>query len=276
MTIGILIPTLENCFFTQIVSNMENILIYNRYSTIICDYKEDKKLERAKLDFLISKKVDGIVIVPLGLDEASIRRLSEMKIAVVLIDRPINGARCDTVLTDNQNASYNAVKHLIIKGHKRIGIICGPQDIYTAKERLKGYIKAHEEYSLAVDSNLIKLGDYYMESGYKRMNEYWDSKLRPTAVFVTNYDMTLGAIMAINERNIAIPDDLSLIGFDSLQLARIVKPALSIAIQPMKQIGETAASLLLNRLKNDFSDFPSTISLGIEVLFTDSVKEWVT
>lgn len=272
MTIGVLIPDLENVFCMSIVSNVENVLMQHGYSTIICDYKQNAKLEQEKFDFLVNKMVDGIITMPIGSYTEGVKGLLGQNIPVVLIDRPIKEVSCDTVLVDNLNASYDAVEQLIIKGHKRIGIICGPEDIFTAQERLKGYIRVHEDYSMDVDRSLIKTGNYMMESGYDLINELFDMPERPTAVFVTNYEMTLGAIMAINERNIKIPDELSFIGFDNLQMAKIVKPSLSIVVQPMKQIGETAANVILKRLKGDMSNFPSMFRLKTELLIKDSVK----
>ncbi len=271
-TIGLLIPSLENIFFTSIVSQIENILIKNGYSTIICDYKEDKKLEKQKLDFLVKKMVDGIITMPMGSDGEIITSILDRKIPVVLIDRAIKGVDCDTVLVDNLNASYNAVEQLIIMGHKRIGIISGPDDIYTAQERLKGYERVHEDYSMKIDNQLVKKGDYQIDSGYRLLYELINMQDSPTAIFVTNYEMTLGAIMAINESDIKIPDDISFIGFDNLQLAKVVKPPLTIVIQPVQQIGEVAANTILKRLKGDRSNFPSMVRLKTELILKDSVR----
>lgn len=272
MTIGVLIPALENIFCTSIVANIENILIKSGYSTIICDYKQDPDLEKEKFNFLVNKMVDGIITMPLGSYAEGVKDLQRRNIPVVLIDRPIREVSCDTVLVDNLNASYDAVEYLITQGHKRIGIIVGPKDIFTAQERLKGYLRVFEDYSLTVDHSMVKTGDYQIESGYRLLNELLDASEPPTAVFVTNYEMTLGAIMAVNERNVKIPDELSLIGFDNLQLAKIVKPPLSIVVQPMQQIGETAANILLKRLKGDMTNFPSMFRLKTEILIKESVR----
>jgi transcriptional regulator, LacI family len=272
MTVGVLIPSLENIFFTSIISNVENILLQHQYSTIVCDYRNDHNLEKDKLKFLVNKMVDGIIMVPLGGDVEHIRQVVEKNIPVVLIDRVVKNIDCDVVLVDNLNAAYDAVEQLIIRRHKRIGIICGPKDIYTTQERLKGYIRAHEDYAMEIDYSLVKYGDYEIESGYNLLLELVDMNLPPTAVFVTNYEMTLGAIMAINERNIHIPEELSLIGFDNIQMARVIKPSLSIVVQPMKQIGETAAEILLKRMKGDNSDFPSLYRLKTKILLKDSIK----
>jgi len=275
MTIGVLIPSLENIFITSIISNIENILIQNGYSTIICDCREDMDQEREKLNFLVNKMVDGIIMMPISNNGEYIKKVVESAIPVVLIDRPIKDINCDVVLVDNLNASYTAVEHLIVQGHKKIGIICGSEDIYTAQERLRGYLRVHEDYSLEIDRNLIKYGDYLLQSGYDLLLELMDLNPPPTAVFTTNYEMTLGAIIAINERNIKIPEELSFIGFDNLQMAKIVKPCLSIVVQPMQQIGETAANTLLKRLKGDTSNFPSLYRLKTEFLIKDSVRRLV-
>jgi LacI family transcriptional regulator len=274
MTIGVLIPDLKNIFCTTIVSNIENILIQNGYSTIICDYKQNPKLESEKFEFLVNKMVDGIIIMPFGnYEHEGVKDFDKRNIPVVLIDRAIENVNCDTVLFDNLNASYGAVEQLIIKGHKRIGIICGPDDIFTAQERLKGYIRVFEDYTIKIDESLIKKGNYDIESGYSLLNELLDMEEPPTAVFVTNYEMTLGAVMAINERNVKMPEELSFIGFDNLQMAKIVKPTLSIVVQPMEQIGETAANVLLKRLRGDMSNFPSKFRLKTELLIKDSIKD---
>lgn len=271
MTVGVLIPSLENIFFTSIISYMENILLKNRYSTIVCDYRNDVKLEKIKFEFLMDKMVDGIIMVPHEEDIQYINKAFEKNIPVVLIDRMIKGIECDVVLTDNLNASYNAVEQLIMRGHRRIGIICGPKDVYTTQERLKGYIRVHEDYSLQIDDRLIKFGNYDVESGYNLLLRLLEEVPPPSAVFVTNYEMTLGAVMAVNEKNICIPKDLSLIGFDNIQLAKVVKPSLSIVTQPIQQIGETAATILLKRMKGNYDKFPSVYRLKTQLLLGESI-----
>lgn len=272
-TIGILIPNLEKVFCTSIVSNIENILIKHGYSTVICDYKEDINLEKEKLKFLVNKMVEGLVIMPLGEDESIIQEAIDEGIKIVLIDRDLKDIECDVVLVDNLNSSYDAVEELITKGHKRIGIISGPRDVYTAMERLKGYYRVHEDYSMTIDEELIKYGDYNIDSGYELLSEFLRMKEPPTAVFITNYEMTLGAIMAINENNVVVPEQLSIIGYDNLQMAKIVKPSLSIVVQPMKAIGETAAEVLLRRLNEDVSNFPQRYRLKTEILIQESVRK---
>ena len=155
--------------------------------------------------------------------------------------------------------------------HRRIGIIGGPKNVYTTQD-IKGYIRVYEDYAVDIDESLIKYGGYDIESGYRILEEFMEMANPPTSIFVTNYEMTLGAIMAINKNNIIMPDQVSLIGFDNIQLAKIVKPSLSIVVQPMDEIGETAARILLNRLNGDYGSFPSIHRLKTEILIRDSVK----
>lgn len=274
-TIGILIPNLEQSFCTSIVSNVENVLINHGYSTIICDYKENAELEKQKLEFLVQKMVDGIILMPLGdrsEDQSHIQQVIDRGIQIVLIDRLLQHVECDVVLVDNLNASYSAIEEFIVKGHRRIGIISGPDEVYTAEERLKGYYRVHEDYSMPIDPALIGKGDYKIESGYRLLRELMQLAEPPTAIFVTNYEMTLGAIMAINDSSILVPEQLSLIGFDNLELARVVRPQLSIVIQPMKQIGETSAEVLLKRLNGDMGNFPSRYRLKPELSLKESIR----
>ena len=272
MTVGVLIPSLENIFFTSIISKIENILLQHGYSTIVCNYRESSKLEKIKLEFLVNKMVDGIIMVPHGEEVSHIQELRNKNIPVLLIDRMLKDVECDVVMSDNLNAAYNAVEQLIVRGHRRIGIIGGPEKVYTTQERIKGYIRVHEDYALDIDEDLIKYGGYDIESGYRILEEFMEMANPPTGIFVTNYEMTLGAIMAINKNNIKMPDQISLIGFDNIQLAKVVKPSLSIVVQPMDEIGETAAAILLSRLNGDYGTFPSINRLKTELLIRDSVK----
>lgn len=275
MTIGVLIPSLENIFFTTIVSIIEDILQDSGYGMIVCDFKENSALEQKKLAFLVNKHVDGIIMVSYGGNHEYLQELIQKDIPVILLDRMIKDVECDVVLADNLNASYQAVEELITRKHKRIGIICGPENAYTADERRKGYLRVHQDYHLEVDPLLMVVGDYTVESGYKSLEAFWNMKERPTAVLVTNYEMTIGAIMAINDLDISIPNELSIIGFDNIQMAKVVKPPLSIVEQPMKEIGETAAKLMLKRLREDYVDFPSVYRLKTKVHIKESVARLV-
>ncbi|WP_315068608.1 LacI family DNA-binding transcriptional regulator [uncultured Clostridium sp.] len=270
-TVGIALPDLNNLFFTSIVSKIEDVLVKDGYGTIICDYKQEYELEKKKLDFLVNKSVDAIVLIPSGKEEKEVKEILDNGTPVILIDRLLKGVQCDVVLGDNLNSSYNAVEQLFIMGHRRVGVIVGPKEMYTAEQRLKGYYRVHEDYSLKIDSNLIKYGDYRMDSGYILFKELMTMKNPPTAIYVTNYEMTLGAVMAINEMDIKIPEKLSIIGFDNMDLVKVINPPLSVVVQPMESIGEVTAKLLLKRMNGDKSNFPSVNRLKADLLVTKSI-----
>lgn len=271
-TVGVLIPSLSNLFITTIITAMEQILQQNGYGVIICDCGENSEIEKQKLEFLINKMVDGIITMPFSTKGLHLKAAQDRGVPVVIIDRLLKDISCDVVLVDNQNASYSAVEQLVLAGHKRIGIICGPEDVFTTNERLKGYMQVYKDYQLTLDKKLIKFGNYKIESGYDKLAELWQEN-KPTAIFVTNYEMTIGAIMAINNLAIDIPNELSIIGFDNIQLSAVVKPPLSIVSQPMDKIGEKAAEIILRRMNKDYMDFPKIEKFKTTIEIKDSVKK---
>jgi LacI family transcriptional regulator len=274
MTVGILIPDLKNIFCMTIISSLEDALMQNGYSTIVCDYGQRTDLECEKLNFLVDKQVDGIILMPSGAVLSELESFMNDGIPVVLIDRALEWPRCDTVLADNLNASYSAVERLLTLGHRRIGIICGPDEVFTARERYLGYTRVLGDYGVPVNEELVKKGDYNIDSGFTLFNELMDTPAAPTAIFVTNYEMTLGAVIAANERGIRFPDNLSFIGFDNLQISRVIKPRLTIVTQPMEEIGKTAAGILLKRLKGNTDSYPAMIRLKTSLLAGESTKEY--
>lgn len=253
MTIGILLPTISSPFFGRVVAAMDPVLRRNGYESIVCSYDFDREQELDKLEFLARYHVDGIVYVPEQVCAQELRaRVGS--IPVVLIDRTLKDADYDTVVVDNLNAVYMAIEHLLARGHRRIGLIAGPQSISTARERTVGYRRVLEDYGLPVDESLIAAGNYDLESGSRLFARFLDMPQPPTAVFVTNYDMTLGAIMAAHERGVALPEQMDFIGYDNVDLCSIVSPKLEIIEQPMDEMGRRAAELVLARLSAEPSE----------------------
>lgn len=248
-TIGVVIPELNNIFCSEIITGMEDVLRSHGYATIICDCRTDKKLEKEAVDFLTRKRVDGIINMPVDTAGEHLQSFIRTGKPVVLIDRSIQGLTCDSVLVDNRKAAETAVELLMENGHTNIGIIGGPKDISTAQERLEGYCKAHEKHGMAVQESLIYHGDYTIQGGVKGIEELVAKNSHMTAVFVTNYEMTMGAVIGVNELGITIPDRLSLIGFDNLQFARACSPKLTIVSQPTGEIAREVAQIMLKRLE---------------------------
>ena len=247
MTIGVLLPTIASPFFGRVVAEMDKRMRARGYHCIVSSYDFDPALELEKLRFLVSNNVDGIVLVPEHISAGELRSVVN-SLPVILMDRMIPDFSCDNIVADNLNAIYGAIEGLFQNKHRRIGIIVGPQEISTAYERMVGYRRVHEDYRVPMDESLIKVGNYDLESGYRLFNELMDHPEPPTAVCVTNYDMTVGAITAAHERGIALPTDVDFIGFDNIDLCAIVTPPLTIVEQPMDEMGQAAARLMLQRL----------------------------
>ena len=249
-TIGVVIPELNNTFCAEIITGMEDVLRSHGYATIVCDCRTDKKLEREAVEFLTRRRVDGIINMPVDEEGNHLKRFQKMGKPIVLIDRKIQGIDCDSVLVDNKKAAEDAVRYFIGRGHRNIGIIGGPEEGFTAQERMAGYYKALESAGIPVRESLIWHGDYTIQGGVRGLEELVQNNPEMTAVFVTNYEMTMGAMIGVNELGIRIPEQLSMIGFDNLQFARACNPKLTIVAQPTDGIAREVAKVMLNHLEN--------------------------
>ncbi len=272
-TIGVVIPELSNLFITQIITAVEEILRAHGYSTIICDCHTAEKLECEAVQFLLAKRVDGIINMPVCQDGHHLKPAIERGIPIVLIDRslPALGGVVDCVLIDNNGAAFSATHHLLQQGHRNIGIIVGPSTVFTSKHRLEGYKQALQEQRLRCSDSLIAYGDYTVQGGYESFCSLFDANPNMSALFVTNYEMTLGAIIAANERGIAIPQQLSFIGFDNMDLSRVTHPKLTIVTQPLEEIGAQTARIMLERLTGKETGSTVNITLSTKIQHGDSV-----
>lgn len=249
-TIGVVIPELNNTFCAEIITGMEDVLRSHGYATIVCDCRTDRKLEQEAVEFLIRRRIDGIINMPVDEEGKHLRKFQKTGKPIVLIDRRIQGISCDSVLVDNRKAAEDAVQCFIKNGHRNIGIIGGPEGIFTAQERLSGYSKALKEAGIPIRGSLIFHGDYTIQGGVRGLEELVRSNPDMTAVFVTNYEMTMGAMIGVNELGIKIPEQLSMIGFDNLQFARACNPKLTIVSQPTDGIAREVARIMLEHLEN--------------------------
>lgn len=273
MTIGVVIGSITDIFSTSIVSAVERVLEKENYSVILCDYEgKDDKLEW-KLQFLLNRSVDGLILFAGDKSPGILEEYYKNGIPVVVLDHILPEAGVDTVLADNANASFRAAERLIHSGHKRIAIINGPENSYVSKERYRGFLEALNLYNLNPDSLLVKSGGFSSQGGYCAALELLKHDFPPTALYITNYYMTLGAMMAINELNIKIPDELSVIGFDHFELSDVIKPALTVIEQPVNEIGEIAGRIILKRLKGNYAGFPETHCIKTRMLVRDSIAD---
>ena len=272
-TIGVVIPELNNTFCAEIITGMEDVLRSHGYATIVCDCRTDKRLERDAVEFLSRKRVDGIISMPVDAEGNHLKKFQKTGKPIVLIDRRIRELSCDSVLVDNEKAAEDAMRVFFQAGHRKIGIIGGPEEISTAQERLQGYRNAYEKENIPVRESLIYHGDYTIQGGVQGIEKLVADNPDMTAVFVTNYEMTMGAVIGMNELGLKIPEKLSMIGFDNLQFARACNPKLTIVAQPTQGIAGEVAGIMLKRLEGAASEEtePITEKLGAEIIMGKSV-----
>ena len=273
MTVGIVVDSITNTFYTSIISIVENYLHTKGYSSIICETMESEDMQLIKLDFLLSKGVDGILIFTTNISAYLLNRYVKKGANIVVVDSIVNGVDCDFVTTDNISGAYQAVEQFILKGHKNIAMITGSDRYFSAVERLKGYRRALEDYNLPVYENFIYKDSYDLEGGYNSFKKLLlNRENMPSAVLIANYFMTIGSVIAINEENINIPDDISIICFDDLELSKVFKPKLTSVSQPIGEIGKTAAALLLDRIDGSKID-SKIIRIPAKIIVTSSIKK---
>lgn len=270
-TIGVVIPELNNVFCAQIITDMEDILRRKGYATIICDCRTDKALEREAVEFLSRKRVDGIINMPVDATGAHLKQFEAAHKPIVIIDRRLPQIHCDSVLVDNRDAAKKAADILIENGHRNIGIVNGPKEIYTARERYLGYETALRGAGISVWPGLVVESDYTIGGAVAGLTAMLDAHPEVTAIFAANYEMTVGTMIVLNERGIRIPQDMSVIGFDNREFARALHPTLTIITQPTGEIARQAAQTMLARLENEDKTPPQERYLLTEVMQGKSV-----
>lgn len=248
MSIGVLINTLSDVFATPVVSALESYVERFGYSIILCDYKQDPKRFEQKLEFLINRAIDGLVVFHSEQETPMLKRVSDMGIPIVAIDAPIKGVNVDSVLVDNAAATKRAISRLLDEGYQRIGIIAGQESNYIGRQRLLGYQEALKERGIVVNRDYIWSGDYTVASGTTGTHALMRQHPAPDALFAINYYMGLGTIKALNELHLKIGQDIGLIAFDRFALNDIFQPTITSISQPVEAMGEAAGERLMTRL----------------------------
>lgn len=247
-TIGMIVPDNSNPFFAEVARVIEDLFFDQGYSVILCNSDQSPAKERTYIDLLTEKQVDGIVFVAAGAMTEHLQTLLERDVPLVVIDRELQSVACDSVLADNRSGGRQATQHLIERGHTRIGCITGPSDVTPSWERFEGYQDARRAAGLPLDGSLVRRGDFRAPSGYARMQELLALPRPPTAAFICNDLMAIGAMRAIGERGLKIPSDMAVVGFDDIALASYTHPPLTTIAQPRHRMGELAAELLIKRI----------------------------
>ncbi len=251
MTIAVVVPKLSNIFSMRIIEKLENEAQKSGYSVIVFSSRESVEEEKKKIAFAKSKQVDGMILMPIQAQDTeekeSLKSLLN-DLPVVLIDRQMDNENFPSVTVNNEEISYQATLKLLQNNVQKIGIVSASKDIYTAKERLKGFQRACKEKGVEEKDVVYHFGTYDNQTGYEGMKKL--RHLGVDSVFLTNYEITMGALTYLREKKVLIGADISLVGFDNQELADMVAGHFYVVEQPIEKIGKYAAKLLIDLMKN--------------------------
>ena len=246
-TIGLLLPSVANPYF----ADMASVIITERnsagYTTIVVDTMESEQRLSESARSLISRQVDGILAVPCGEKGMDLEMLSA-QIPVVLIDRYYEDTSLPYVTTNNYQGGLDATRHLLSRGHTRISCIQGVQSSMPNKERVRGYVKAMEDEGLAQDIDIIG-NEFSVQNGYLETKLLMSRAQRPTAIFALSNTIMLGALKAIREAGLRIPEDVALISFDNNLYMDYMTPSITRISQPVEDMAKLAVKILLDKIK---------------------------
>ena len=246
-TLGLIISDISNPFFTAVIRGIEDVANERGYTLMLCNTDERPEKERAYVQLLQSRRVDGVIMAPVGKREDYEDLGRTMRAPVVFIDRRVP-AHADAVVVDNALGAREVVRYLLGLGHRRIGVIAGLPQISTSEERLAGYHQALREAGLTSDPALQKVGYSRLEGGYRAALDLLAMPDHPTAIFATNNLMVIGLMRAVAERGLRCPAAISVVGFDDFDWASVFQPRLTTVAQPTYEMGVKAAQLLFSRL----------------------------
>ncbi|HEX6907414.1 MAG TPA: LacI family DNA-binding transcriptional regulator [Terriglobales bacterium] len=249
--IGVIIPDISNPFFPLVVRGVEDIAYQNSYRLMLCNADNDAQKEQVYFDELRAYRMAGLIVIPSANSRLVAAADTAGELPVVCLDRCPEGWKGDSITVDNTEGAYQATRYLLELGHRRIAAITGQLHVTSAVERLKGFKRALREFGVTIAPEYIQEGRFDRLSGYEKSLLLLQFSPRPTAIFAANDLVALGVLAAMRELGLRCPEDVSLTGFDDLELASFTNPALTTVAQPAYQMGARAAALLFERLRGE-------------------------
>jgi LacI family transcriptional regulator len=246
--VGLIIPDIQNPFYAEIARGVEDAAYAAEYALLLCNSDERLDKERFYLEVMQAESVDGVVLPPFDEVDPAVIDLVKSGMPVVCVDRSLAKVKTDLVEVDNHRGAVEAVTHLLDRGHRSIALIEGRAQVSTSRERRRGYLDALEAAGIAPRKELIRSGDFKQESGRVLAHELFELRKPPTALFVCNNLMTVGALSALHQRGLRVPQDVAVVGFDDLPWAEALDPPLTVVRQPAYEVGRQAMELLLRRI----------------------------
>ncbi|HCG7924966.1 substrate-binding domain-containing protein [Vibrio parahaemolyticus] len=271
-TIGMLVTTSTNPFFGEVVKGVERSCYHKGYSLILCNTEGDNERMRQSINTLLQKRVDGLILMCSSLEGERIDVFERYPdIPVVVMDWGPMLFTSDKIQDNSLRGGYLAAKYLIDCGHTEIGCITGPLIKHQAQMRYEGYKRAMNEAGLEFNANSIIESDFECEGGYQAFKKMAERGTLPSSIFVSNDMMAMGVINAANELGIKVPDDLSIIGYDDIHIAKFMSPSLTTIHQPKYRLGQAAVETLVRRL-DDKSNEAQVVQLEPTLVVRNSVK----
>lgn len=276
-SIGILVPDLNNDFFTEIIKGIEEIAAETGIGILICHTHEYDQEEIRYLRLLKELHVCGIIITPTSDDDDSINNeylnlLSSMKIPIVLVDRDVKYSRLSGVFIDNERGAFEAVKLLLEEGHRHIAYIGGPLNTVPGRERKRGYLGAFAMMNLPVSEDIVFDGDFTMAFGEQAAAQILQKHPQVTAIFSANNLMTLGCLGALNKAGCRIPDHMALVGFDDIPILASLGVDITVIDRPMREMGRQAMKLMTKMINGKKKTAVKRIVLMPELIKRGSEK----
>lgn len=247
-TIALVLTDITNPFWTTIARGVEDTAAEKGYHVIFCNTDEDPEKEANYINILLQRRVDGLIIAPSTDDGRYLLSLKRNDIPCVLIDRRVSGFNADVIRSDGKEGARLLTQHLINLGHRWIAMLAGPSKVFTSRDRLAGYLEALQKNGISIDDNLIKEGMYDEDGGFKFTKELLSSVPCPTAIVAANLSIAIGALRALREAGLRVPEDVGLVCIDDLPQASLICPFLTVWAQRPYTIGVAAAELLLDRM----------------------------
>jgi LacI family transcriptional regulator len=270
-SIGVVVPDITNPFFAHLVCGIEAEARRHGYEVILANSDESAEQEDALVQALL-QRIDGLIIAPIIEEDQSVLRLSMKDIPVVLVDRDVTSSNFDRVLVDNIAGVGLAIDHLVSLGHSNIAFIGGPLASTPGRARHSGFLLAMADHDLDYRPESVVLSDFREHGGYTAMQNLWARKNRPTAVVIANNLMTIGALKALNELGISVPDAISIVGFDDLTFATLLNPPLTVISRDDADQGVQAAKLLFDRLSGERTRAGQITTLPVELIVRKSTS----
>jgi len=269
--LAMVLPDITNPFFPEIIRGAEDAAFARGYFLLTANTNEKVEREQRIIGALRSYRVDGILLAPAqSKDTSHIANMIHAGISVVCLDRTVPNVLTDAVLLDNVGGARECVRHLIDLGHRRIAIVTGALHLQTGHERLEGYRLAFKDTGLTYDKRLIAEGDFRFESGRRMGHKLMAQRVKPTAIFVCNGVMAQGVLQAFEELGVSCPKDVALATFDDVSTDSAFHPHLTAVVQPSYEMGERAATILMDRIEGRLGAEWSVLRIAPKIILRGS------